>query len=85
MNHISYINIWKIKLPQNVPKFNILKKHNLKKHLFINNQVVKILLDLRAKVPVCGMRQGKSWGILDKLKPSTAKIHPYNLIPIQLI
>ena len=37
-----------------------------------------------AKVSVCGRKQAKSWGILDKLKPSSAKIHPYNLVPIKV-
>ena len=73
-NETYQLNIWKIKFSRNVPKFNIPKKHDFKKHLFINNRVVKILIDVG--VSVCRMTQAKSWGILDKLKPSTAKIHP---------
>ena len=30
------------------------------------------------------MKQAKSWGILDKLKPLSAKIHPYNSTPIKV-
>ena len=67
-NETYQLNIWKIKLSQNVPKFNILKKHDFKKHLFINNQVVNILIGVSAKFLVCGMTQAKSWGILDKSK-----------------
>ena len=76
-NEKYQLNIWKIKLSQNVPKFNIPKKNDFKKHLFINNRVVKILIDRGATVLVCGMTQTKSWGILDKLKPSIVKIHPF--------
>ena len=83
-NETYQSNIWKIKLSQNVPKFNISKKHDFKKHLFINNRIVNILIDTGTKVSVCGMTQEKSWGILHKLKPSTAKIHPYNLILIKV-
>ena len=36
------------------------------------------------KVLVCRMMQAKSLGILDKLEPSTAKIHSYNSISISL-
>ena len=76
-NEAYQLNIWKIKLSQNVPKFNSPKKHDFKKHLFISNRVVKILIDWGPTVSVCGMTQTKSWGILDKLKPSTVKIHPF--------
>ena len=82
-NETYQLNIWKIKL-KDVPKFNIPKKHDFKKHLFINNRVVKILIDTGAKVSLYGITQAKSWGILDKLKPSTTKIHPYNSIPIKV-
>ena len=54
-NETNQLNIWKIKLSQNVPKFNILRKHDFKKHLFINNRAVKILIDTGAKVSVCRM------------------------------
>ena len=80
----TQLNIWKIKVSQNVPKFNIPTKHDFTKNLFINNQIVKILIDTGAKVSVCGMKQAKSWGILDKLKPLSAKIHLYNSVPIKV-
>ena len=35
-NETYQLNIWKIKLSQNVPKFNIPNKYYFKKHLFIN-------------------------------------------------
>ena len=54
--NVTYqLNSWKIKLLQNVPKFNILNKQDFKKHLFINNRVVKILTDMGAKVLDCRM------------------------------
>ena len=82
-NDTYQLNIWKIKVSQNVAKFNAPTKHDFTKHLFINNQNVKILIDTGAKVSVYGMKQAKSWDILDKLKPS-AKIHPYNSVPIKV-
>ena len=42
------------------------------------------MIDTGAKVSVCGMKHTKSWGIFDKLKPSSAKIHPYNSVPIKV-
>ena len=42
------------------------------------------MIDTGAKVSACGMKQAKSWGILDKLKPSSAKIYPYNSVPIKV-
>ena len=83
-NDTYQLNLWKIKVSQNVPKFNVATKHDFTKHLFINNRVVKILIDTGAKVSVCGMKQAKSWGILDKLKPLSAKAHPYNSTPIKV-
>ena len=74
MKHTN-LNIWKINLSQNIPKFNFLNKHDFKKYLFINNWVLKILNDTGAKVLVCGMMQARLWDSLNKLKPSTAKIH----------
>ena len=72
--NVTYqLNIWKIKLSQNVPKFNIPKKYDFKKHLFINNRTVKILIDKGTKVLVCRMTQAKLWGILDKLKTINRK------------
>ena len=79
-NETYQLSIWKIKLSQNVPKFNILKNHDFNKHLFINNWVAQVLIETVAKVPVGGMTQVNSWGILHKLKPSTAKIHPFSSI-----
>ena len=42
-NDTYQLNIGKIKVSQNVPKFNVPMKHDFTKHLFINNGVVKIL------------------------------------------
>ena len=83
-NDTCQLNIWKIKVSQNVPKFNVPTKHDFTKNLFINNRIVKILTDAGAKVPVCGVKQAKSWGILGKLKPWSAKVHPHNSVPIKV-
>ena len=72
-NDTYQLNIWKIKVSQNVPKCNVPTKYDFTKHLSINNRIVKILIDTGAKVSVCGMKQAKSRGILDKLKPSSAR------------
>ena len=69
---------------QNVPKLKVPTKQCFSKHLPINNRSVKILIDTGAKISVCGMKQSKLWGILDKSKPSSAKIHPYNSVPIKV-
>ena len=53
-NETYQLKIWKIKL------FNIPKKHDFKKNLFINNWLVKVLIDAGAKVLVCRMMLAKS-------------------------
>ena len=45
------------------------------RQVFINNNIVRILIDTGAKVSVCGVKQ---WGLLDRLQPSQVKIHSYN-------
>ena len=83
-NDAYQLNIWKIKVSQNVPKFNVPTKHDFTKNVFINKRIIKILIDAGAKVSVCGMKQAKSWGILDTLKPSSAKINPYNSVSVKV-
>ena len=77
------LNIWNIQLSNNLPKFTAVK-NNFKKNLLAINHLVKILIDTGAKVSVCGEQQAKLWGIYDKMKPSFAKIHPYNSAPIKV-
>ena len=77
------LNIWRIKSPQSSPRFSA-NPHDFKCRLLINNRYAKILVDTGAKVSVCGMKQAKIWGLLDKMTPSTTKIHPYNSDPIQI-
>ena len=50
----------------------------------INNNIVQILIDAGAKIPVCGVKQTKLWGLLDRLQPSQAKTHSYNSQPISV-
>ena len=83
-NETYQLNIWKIKLSQNVLKLDIPSKHDCMKPLFINNRVAKISTDASAKVLVCGMTQVRSFHKPNKLKPSTAKINPCNSIPLKV-
>ena len=73
------LNIWNVQLLNNLPKFTAVK-NDFKKNLLVNNRLV----DTGAKVSVCGEQQPKLWGIYDKIKPSFAKIHPYNSAPIKV-
>ena len=77
------LNIWNIQLSNNLPKFTAVK-NNFKKNLLAINHLVKILIDTGAKVSVCGEQQAKLLGIYDIMKPSVAKIHPYNSAPIKV-
>ena len=70
------LNIWNVQLLNNLPKFTAIK-NNFKKNLLVNTRLVKILIDTRVKVPLCGEQQAK-------MKPSFAKIHPYYSAPIKV-
>ena len=76
------LNIWNVQLLNNLLKF-IAVKNDFKKNLLVNYRLVKILIYNGAKVSVCGEQQAKLWGIYEKMKPSFAKIHPYNSVPIK--
>ena len=77
------LNIWKINVNNSPdPKFSSNIENDFMRYVTINNHVTKVLIDTGAKVSVCGKKQAKSWGLLEKLQPSTAKIHPYNSPPI---
>ena len=77
------LKIWNIQLLNNFPKFTTVK-NDFKKNLLIINRLVNILIDIVAKVSMCGEQEAKLWGIYDKMKPSFAKIHPYNSAPIKV-
>ena len=51
---------------------------------FYQQSIVRILFDTAAKVSVCGVKQAKQWGLLDRLQPSQVKIHFYNSQPISV-
>ena len=72
------LNIWNITLLNNLPKFTAVKKD-------FQKNLVKILIDTRAKMSVCYKQQAKLWGIYDKMKPSFAEIHPHNSAPIKSV
>ena len=76
------LNIWRIKTRHSSnPKYSD-EDHDFKARVMINNKLVNLLVDTGAKVSVCGMNQAASWGILDQLQPSAAKIRPYQSEPI---
>ena len=51
------------------------------RQVFINNNIIGILIDTGAKVSVYGVKQAKQWGLLDRLQPSQVKIHSNNSQP----
>ena len=77
------LNIWNIQLSNNLPKFTAVKI-DFKKNVSLNNRLVKISIDTGEKVTVCGKQQAKYREIYDKMKPSFAKIHPYNSVSIKV-
>ena len=50
----------------------------------VNNRLMKLLINTGAKVSVCGMKQAKTLGLLDKMRLSSATIHPNNSEPIKV-
>ena len=76
------LNIWRIKTSQHMLKFS----QNVCdfKVFQVNNRLIKLLIDTGAKVSVCGTKQAKTLGLLDKIRPSSARIHPYNSEPIKV-
>ena len=73
-----------VKTSGSVPKYLKRKNNDFKVGMSVNNTYTKLLVDTGAKVSVCGMKQAKAWGLLDKIVPSNAKIHPYNSEPIKV-
>ena len=80
------LNIWRIKKsPNHAPKFiHGDGNDTFKRRLVVNNNMVKLLVDTGAKVSVCGMKQAAQWGLLEKMVPSSIKIHPYKSEPIPI-
>ena len=75
------LNFCNVQLVNNLPKFTAVK-NDFKKYLLLNNHLVKIMIDSRAKVSVYGKQL---LGIYDKMKPFFAKIDPSNFAPIKFI
>ena len=50
--------------------------------MIINNHFDKVLADTGAAVSVCGSKQAKRWGLLDRMSKSCVKIKPYKSQPI---
>ena len=76
------LNIFKLKTSQSIPQYSIKNRIDFKSRVVVNNRYTKILVDTGAKVSVCGMKQARAWGLLDKMIPSW--IHPYNSPPIPI-
>ena len=77
------LNIWNVQLLNNVLKFTVVK-NDFKRNLLVNNRLVKILIDTRAKVSVWFDQQVTFWGIYEKMKPIFSKIHPFNSASIKV-
>ena len=79
------MSIWNVEVsPQKPPKFSSTIKDDFKREVSINNNVVRILIDTGAKVSVCGIKQANSWGLINRIQPSHAKVHPYKSPPISV-
>ena len=76
------LNIFKLKTSQSVPQYSTKNRIDFKSRVVVNNRYTKILVDTGAKVSVCGMKQARAWGLLDRMIPSSVRIHPYNSPPI---
>ena len=79
------LGIWNVEVsPQKPPEFSSTIKDDFKREVSINNNVVRILIYTRAKVSVCGIKQANSWGLIKRIQPSHAKVHPYKSPPISV-
>ena len=79
------MSIWNVEVsPQKPPKFSSTIKDDFKREVSINNNVIRILIDTGAKVSVCGIKQANSWGLINRIQPSHAKVHPYKSPPISV-
>ena len=58
--------------------------HDFKAEVVVNNTLFSVIADTGARVSVCGSKQAKKWGLLEKMKPSNTKIKPYNSEPIKV-
>lgn len=60
----------------------ITKKNEFKVQVIIHNVLDTVIADNGAKICVCGTKQAKKWGLLNKMMRSKKKIKPYNSLPI---
>ena len=79
------LNLWSMKLNSGSRHLSARTRDDFKTWVYANNCLVKLLCDTGAKVSVCGKKQAASWGILDRITPSQAKIRPYNSAPLQVL
>ena len=77
------LNIWNVQLLKIVLKVTVVK-NDFKRNLLLNNRLVKILIDARAKVSVWFDQQVTFSGIYEKMKPMFSKIHPFNSASIKV-
>ena len=75
------LNIWAVNVKSGKPRYksrpSVDSHPDFRFRLVVNNKVVSILADTGAKVSVCGEKQARAWGILDRMEPSSAKVRPY--------
>ena len=77
------LNIWNVQLLKIVLKVTVVK-NDFKRNLLLNNRLVKILIDTRAKVSVWFDQQVTFSGIYEKMKPMFSNIHPFNSASIKV-
>ena len=55
---------------------------DFKTQVVVNNNLTSVTADTGARVSVCGTKEAKKWGLLERIVPSRIKIKPYNSTPI---
>ena len=86
-DEILSINIFKIDSTHPVTyqhPGSMYRKPDFKVQVIVNNSLASVIADTGAKVSVCGSKEAKSWGLLEKMQSSKIKIKPYNSEPIKV-
>ena len=80
------INIFALASDNTKSKWNhAANPSNFQVQVIVNNNLETILADTGAKVSVCGEKEAKRYGLLDRMTPSSHKLKPYKsaTIPVQ--
>ena len=80
------INLFRIKSTYANPRLGsgVTNKNDFKVQVIVNNSLDTVIADTGARVSVCGTKQAKTWDLLAKMVPSSAKIKPYKSAPISV-